>query len=66
MAVNAGLNEIPTDRQTAADLLWELSEPEMKRLKFLDGWKKDARNNLNELAKDESLVNLDAARQLHK
>ena len=63
-AVNAGLNEIPTDRQTAADLLWELAEPGMRGKDA--AWVKDAHRSLNELAGDERLANLDAAQQLHR
>ena len=64
MAVNAGLNEIPTDRQTAADLLWELAKPGMRGKDA--AWVKDAHRSLNELAGDERLANLDAAQQLHR
>ena len=62
-AVNAGLNEIPTDRKTAADLLWELAKPGMRGQE--PAWIEDAHRSLNELAADENLVNIDASQQIH-
>jgi chromosome segregation ATPase len=62
-AVNAGLNEIPTDRKTAADLLWELAKPGMRGQE--PAWIEDAHRSLNELAADEHLVNIDASQQIH-
>lgn len=62
-AVNAGLNEIPTDRKTAADLLWELAKPGMRGQE--PAWIEDAHRSLNELAADKHLVNIDASQQIH-
>lgn len=62
-AVNEGLNEIPTDRKTAADLLWELAKPGMRGQE--PAWIEDAHRSLNELAADEHLVNIDASQQIH-